>query len=122
MHHQNLIQIEKNKQKQITDPELELNLGAMNKLVPPAVKRAHSDADQENCGRQGLCGMQRAAAAISPRCGVAGEAGVWPGTVTWEFWMWMVPGGSACVNTCPCDVTMATGWYRVPPEGIICRL
>lgn len=40
---------------------------------------------------------------------------------TCEFWIWMVPGGSACVNTCPCDVTMATGWYRVPPEGIICR-
>lgn len=94
----------------------------MNKLVPPAVKRAHSDADQEKCGREGLRGMQGAAAAISPRCGIAGEAGVWPGRVTWEFWMWMVPGGSACVNTCPCDVTMATGWYRVPPEGIICRL
>lgn len=44
-----------------------------------------------------------------------------PDCFTCEFWIWMVPGGSACVNTCPCDVTMATGWYRVPPEGIICR-
>lgn len=43
-----------------------------------------------------------------------------PNNTTCEFWIWMVPGGSACVNTCPCDVTMATGWYKVPPEEIIC--
>lgn len=55
--------------------------------------------------------------------GVRGEC--WPkhcgsDSLTCEFWIWMVPGGSAWVNTCPCDVTMATGWYRVPPEAIIC--
>lgn len=89
--------------------------------LPAVLKWARSHTDEEKFTQGGLCEMQRAAA-MSPWRGVAGEVGVWLDRLTWEFWIWMVPGGSACVNTCPCDVTMATGWYRVPPEGIICRL
>lgn len=104
LHHQKLIQVEKKGTH--TDEQ----------TLPAVLEWARSDTDKEKVAQEGLCEMQRAAA-MSCQWG-------WCllGRRTWEFWIWMVPGGSACVNTCPCDVTMATGWYRVPPEGIICRL
>lgn len=89
-------------------------------FLPPSSEIDHTQK-RKNVVQVSLCQMQKAAA-INLWRGAPSEVGVWLGRLTWEFWIWMVPGGSAWVNTCPCDVTMATGWYRVPPEGIICRL